>query len=194
MREPYDRVLIVCEDSKAAPQYLQELRIRYRLSTANIVVDGLGADPRHVVETAKRSREEQQRRGNPYDSVYCVFDYDQHPHFNSASHDARTAKMHMARSWPCFEFWFVLHFIYRRSPYTPSGKRTASQNCVKHLQRYLRDYTKSVTGVFGALECLLETAKYNSERARVDSETTGRRDPSTEVHSLVSYLQGLKRT
>ena len=190
-RQPYDRVLIVCEDSKAAPRYFRELKTRYRLSTANIVIEGVGADPRRLVETAKRSRDEQRRRRNPYDSVYCVFDQDQHTHFNSASHDARAARRYLARSWPCFEFWYVLHFTYRRSPYTPSGNRTASQNCVRDIRQRLPHYTKGMAGVFDLLESRLEGAKSNAKRARMDAETTGRDDPSTEVHSLVSYLQDL---
>ena len=192
MREPYDRVLIVCEDRKAAPEYLVGLRRRYRLHTANIEVRGIGADPRHLVDTAKRARNEQRRRRNPYDSIYCVFDRDQHGHFCSASHDAVTAGMHLARSWPCFEFWLVLHFIYRRSPYGPSGNRTASQNCVRHLQQLVPDYTKGMRGIFEALEARLDTAKKNAKRAQLDAENTERNDPSTELHSLVSHLQGLK--
>jgi hypothetical protein len=35
-REPYDVVLIVCEGGKTEPQYLQEIRDAFKLSTANI--------------------------------------------------------------------------------------------------------------------------------------------------------------
>jgi len=52
-REPYDRVLIVCEDAKAAPAYFRELTDRYRLSTANVAIVGSGSDPRFLVRNAK---------------------------------------------------------------------------------------------------------------------------------------------
>ena len=51
-REPYDRVLIVCEGERTEPLYLRELADHYRLSTANFKVVGRGADPKTVVREA----------------------------------------------------------------------------------------------------------------------------------------------
>ena len=93
---------------------------------------------------------------------------------------------------PCFEFWLVLHFTYRRSPYTRSGARTQAQNCERDLRQHLPYYRKGMAGVFGKLEDRVETAKRHVHRAQSDASATGRDDPSTEVHSLVTYLQSLK--
>lgn len=191
-REPYARVLIVCEDAKATPAYFRELVDRYRLSTANIVVVGSGSDPRFLVKKAKALRRTESRRGDGYDAVYCVFDRDEHAHFVTASQEAQAVGMLLARSWPCFEFWLVLHFTYHRRPYAQSGNRTAAQNCVRELEQHLPSYTKGMTGVFANLQDRLETAKNNAERGRSDASVTGQDNPSTEVHSLVTYLQSLK--
>ena len=191
-REPYDRVLIVCEGSKTEPSYFQALVDRYRLSTANVVITGSGSDPSSLVNKAKSLRDEEKRRGDQYDAVYCVFDRDQHAHFNAASNEVLSAKLKLARSWPCFEFWLLLHFVYHRRPYAPSGNRTAAQNCVRELQQHLPSYTKGNAGVFEALEGQMETAKFNAGRALSDAEVTERYNPSTEVHGLVAYLQVLK--
>ena len=192
-REPYDRVLIVCEGSKTEPSYFRSLVNRYRLSTANIVVEASGSDPRSLVKKAKSLRDEEKRRRDRYDAVYCVFDRDQHAHFNTASNEALSAKLKLARSWPCFEFWLLLHFVYHRRPYAPSGNRTAAENCVRELQQHLPNYTKGNAGVFEALEeDQLETAKSNASLALSDAEATGEYNPSTEVHCLVAYLQVLK--
>ena len=94
--------------------------------------------------------------------------------------------MKLARSWPCFEYWLVLHFVYYRKPYYQA------RNCVKHLKKYLYRYTKRMAGVYKNLEDRLETAKSNAERALSDVAATGTPDPSTEVHLLVAYLQALK--
>ena len=191
-REPYARVLIVCEDAKAEPAYFRELTDWYRLSTANIVVVGSGSDPRFLVRKAKTLRRTESRRGDGYDAVYCVFDRDEHAHFATASQEAQAVGMFLARSWPCFEFWLVLHFTYHRRPYAQSGNRTAAQNCARELEQHLPGYTKGMAGVFANLQDRLETAKNNAERGRSDASATGRDDPSTEVHSLVTYLQSLK--
>ena len=191
-REPYDRVLIVCEGKKTEPLYFQALKDRCRLSTANVVITGNGSDPSSLVNKAKSLRDEEKRRGDQYDAVYCVFDRDQHAHFNTASNEALSAKLKLARSWPCFEFWLLLHFVYRRGPYAPSGNRSAADNCVGDLQQHLTNYTKGNAGVFEALEDQMETAKSNAGRALLDVKATGRCNPSTEVHCLVAYLQALK--
>ncbi len=94
--------------------------------------------------------------------------------------------MKLARSWPCFEYWLVLHFVYHREPYYQS------RYCVRHLKKYLYRYTKRMAGVYKNLEDRLETAKSNAKCALSHAETTGVHDPSTEVHLLVAYLQDLK--
>ena len=190
-REPYDRVLVVCEDAKAEPGYFRGLIDHYRLSTANVVVLGSGSDPRFLVKRAKMLRVAESRRGDRYDAVYCVFDRDEHAHFHTASQEAQASGLHLARSWPCFEFWLILHFEYHRRPYSRSGNRTAAQNCVRELTQHLSSYTKGMAGVFADLQDRLETAKTNAARARSDASETRRDDPSTEVHLLVTYLQSL---
>ena len=189
-REPYDRVLIVCEGEKSEPIYFKDLVRRRKLNTANVVVVGVGTEPRSLVDEAKRRKEGELRRGDQYDAVYCVFDRDKHAHFNAASDNARAAGLKLARSWPCFEYWLVVHFVYHRRPYGPSGNRTASQNCVRELQGHLSDYTKG-RAVYDVLEDRLENAKSNAQRALMDAKETRRHNPSTEVHCLVAYLQAL---
>lgn len=184
-------MLIVCEGRKSEPTYFREMVRRRRLSTANVVVVGSGADPRGLVTKATGLAVRERQLGEQYDAVYCVFDRDEHAHFDTASGNARDAGIRLARSWPCFEYWLVVHFVYRRRPYGPSGNRTAAQNCVRDLKTHLSDYTKGRTGVYGDLEDLLETAKSNAERALADAKETGRPNPSTEVHRLVAYLQAL---
>ncbi len=115
-REPYDRVLIVCEGTKTEPQYFAGMVRHYKLSTANIKVVGQGADPLSIVKKAKElSRQERDHEEN-YDVVFCVFDRDEHTNFETATAAANSSNLRLSRSWPCFEFWFLLHFGYTRRP------------------------------------------------------------------------------
>ena len=190
-REPYDRVLIVCEGKKTEPTYFLDLVNRCRLSTANVKVIASGTEPRRLVDRAKEEEKYERQYGEQYDAVYCVFDRDEHKHFKSASENAQHAGFKLARSWPCFEYWLVMHFDYHRRPYGRSGDRTPARNCVRDLESHLSDYTKGKAGVYGVLESKLETAKSNAEHALSDAKETGRPNPSTEVHLLVAYLQKL---
>ena len=191
-REPYDRVLIVCEGKRTEPLYFEDLAAHFRLSTANVVITGEGADPRTVVRVAKKLRRDEARRGEKYDRVYCVFDRDEHMTFHQACDAARASGIRVARSWPCFEFWLRLHFGYSRQPYSRSGGRSAAQRCVDELRGRLPGYEKGVSGIFRALEDRLESAMSNGTRVLADAKATGESNPSTEVHDLVNYLRALK--
>ena len=192
-REPYDRVLIVCEGSKTEPNYFSDLARHYELSTANIEIVGAGADPLTIVKKGKDRQQKERRSGEKYDRVYCVFDRDEHAHFQQASNLAQTSKLQLGRSWPCFEFWLLLHFCFSRRPYGRSHGRSPAENCIRDLQQCWPDYEKARDGVFLQLANTAENAKVHANKAEADARQTGNRNPSTEVHKLVTYLEQLKQ-
>ncbi|WP_119342637.1 RloB family protein [Facilibium subflavum] len=191
--EPYDRVLIICEGEKTEPGYFQELCEHYRLSTANIkVMPSDGSDPMSVVKNAKKSQKQEEKRGEKYDRIYCVFDRDEHTNFNDALNNIKQKELNSAISYPCFEYWVLLHFIYCRSPFERTQNKTAAQQCESVLRKELPDYQKGMKGLFKNLYYRVEVAKKNAEKSLRDAEKTGDKNPSTEVHKLVTYLQTLK--
>ena len=190
-RETVERVLIVCEGERTEPRYLRELTTRFRLGTVRI--EGSGTDPRSVVDLARQLQIRERRQGEKFDRVFCVFDRDEHQSFDDACQYANAIRISLARSWPCFEYWLLLHFDYTRRPYARTGSRSAEQNCVNDLRERLPNYEKGRRGMFGELESLLQVARCHAVRANLDAEATGDPNPSTEMHELVGYLMGLKR-
>ena len=190
-RESYDRILVVCEGTRTEFNYFSGLVDDYRLSTVNVKVKGLGKDPRALVHEAINLQRQEQQLDEEYDTIYCVFDRDRHHHFESASEKARNSGINLARSWPCFEYWLLLHFEYSRRLYQDASK-TACENCVRDLKKFLPDYEKNTVGLFGKLIDLLDNAKQYARRALQEAKATGNPNPSTEVHLLVEYLQSLR--
>ncbi|MEX1198163.1 MAG: RloB family protein [Pseudohongiellaceae bacterium] len=194
LREPYDRVLIVCEGTVTEPAYFRGMKEHYGLSTANIAITpASGQDPSTVVRHARRLADDERKLGEKFDRVYCVFDRDEHANFEGASEQIRASGFCSARSWPCFEYWLLLHYEYRRNPFLAGGDKTAAQHCTTALVRKMPAYTKGAQGVFQKLQGRLDDALNRAERARRDAEATGSDNPSTEVHSLVEYLRNIKR-
>jgi len=194
--ERHEYVLIVCEGTKTEPRYFEELREKYQLGIVNIEVTSAdGTDPMSVVRTARfRQENKKKTRKRPYDRVYCVFDRDEHSNFEDACRQLDGLKKHgfrSARSWPCFEFWLLLHFKYTRQPFERDSRRTAAQNCENALKSEIGDYRKGKTGVFNELFPRLEEAKKKAARTLKDAKDTGEYDPSTEIHELVDYLQNM---
>ena len=148
-----------------------------------------------IVRYAKDLQKISARQGNRYDHIYCVFDRDQHGEFQNAYLQLNThtrSQFNSACSWPCFEFWLILHFNYQRNSFSDTQNRTASQNCESTLRNHLPDYTKGMAGIFEKLYPNTDFAIENAKHAMKDAEQTDEKNPSTEVHKLVEYLQNLK--
>jgi len=193
-REPYDRVLIVTEGERTEPLYFGELVTRYRLNTANvrIVPSTMGSDPVSVVTAALEIRDAEVRQGEQYDQVYCVFDRDSHANFDAATQKAVREGIRIARSWPCFEYWLLLHYEFVRRPFVQTQSGSACDNCIAMLRRHISGYRKATPGLFGRLEERVDQATAAARQALADVQTTGAENPSTEVHLLVGYLRQIK--
>jgi hypothetical protein len=114
-REPRARFLIVCEGKVTEPAYFTDIRRTERgIIELEIVPGGV---PKTVVERAvemkKESEREARRRKDDnfrYDSVWRVFDIDEHPLVPEAKQQAKANAINLAVSNPCFELWFLLYF------------------------------------------------------------------------------------
>jgi len=197
-REPYDRVLIVCEGSKTEPNYLRELIVHHQLSSANvqIVGDG-GAAPISVVDYAI----EQFEKDPDYNSVFCVFDRDEHDSFDAAVQRVRDktlvrregrrrlgpARFEAITSIPCFEYWVLLHFQYT----TATMPRFADVEPRLRAIPALAGYNKGATGLFVRTQAHLEAALDRADRANQSALNDGSSNPTTQMPTLIRYLQQL---
>lgn len=195
-REPYDRVLIVCEGKKTEPAYFNSLSQTFGLSNANIraVPSNYGNDPMSVVNYA----EDEFHQTKDYDRVYCVFDRDGHANFQQAvdrirdSRLGRQGKMFAAYSVPCFEVWVLLHFQYWSAPFKSAGGQSACDRVIAEVTRHIPGYSKDFSGVFALLEPRIEDAIRHGERLEAENADTGSDNPSTQLHHLVKYLRDLR--
>lgn len=195
-RAPYDRVLIVCEGEKTEPNYFNELREYYRLSTVNIEVRGdCGSDPMSVFRFAKQRFREEKDNNNPFDKVFCIFDKDAHANYDEAVQAINSTTpantFYAITSVPAFEFWLLLHFIFSTKPYRCLPNNSAAKQLERELKNYLPHYQKGEKGVFKKLIQSLPFALSNAKKLARQANHSG--NPSTQVHSLVETLQNIKK-
>lgn len=196
-RDRYAKVLIVSEGEKTEPYYFRGLRYYYGLNTANVEVCGdCDSDPLAIVRYAKQRYREEKDAGDAYDKVYCVFDKDQHDNYAPALDaiaSARPGNSFVAiNSVPCFEYWLLLHFGYRTRPYAPLPGNSAADQVIGELLQFWPEYEKRTENVFFHLLEQLEFAKNNAIRALREAQAREDENPSTRVHELVTFLQGIK--
>jgi len=197
-REPYDKVLIVCEGEKTEPHYLIALRDHLKLSQAKIKIDSKSdSDPLKVVNYAKRLIEAS--RNDPYDHVFCVIDRDKHANYDRAiaqvdRYKNKDAQLHAIVSNPCFEFWLLLHFAYTTKQFGTSGGSPCDDLIKKDLKKHIKDYKKGDRSIISSIniEPKLETAVENAKRANKTAKENGTDNPTTQMDKLVDYLKGLK--
>ena len=194
MQRRYNQyLLIVTEGSKTEPLYFTEMINFERLYSAWIEVTPgeYGNNPMSVINYAldrkKENKLENKRHGEPkYDAIYCVIDRDDHPNFNDAYIKGISNGLKIIRSIPCFEIWFLLHFIYSTKIYV---KRN---NLYRTLRKFIPNYAKGKS-CFNQLWAKKDTALKNAillvqaQRAITDI-VNEHPNPFTEVHILVNDL------
>ena len=196
-REPYDKVLIVCEGEKTEPYYITVLRDYFGLSQANIVIDPKSdSSPSSVVKYAKELIKE--NSNDPYNHVYCVIDRDRHMDFQKAVDQvngfrAKGTELHLIISNPCFEYWILLHYVYTTKIFGTSGNSPCQELISTELKRYIPDYEKGNASMMANLvQDNLGRAIANAIRSFETAERNGTDTPKTEMHLLIQYLRNLK--
>ena len=196
-RSSYDKVLIVCEGEKTEPNYFRELIDIYEINTANVAIDGTGgSSPKSVLNRAIELYELEDRKGDPFDSVYCVFDKDRHDSYEETLSKIASKRpkgiFYAAVSIPCFEYWLLLHFAYSTKPYATTGSKSIGEEVLKDLLNFMPGYTKGTRNVFSTLYPQLDFAKANAARVLQNAHDNHTDNPSTYAHELIEYLQNIK--
>lgn len=191
-RDPYPRILIVCEGRKTEPLYFQEIRRYLGINPENVVIDGNSPPaPVNVVEHAKQRFKSD---GN-FDNVYCVMDRDEHTTFEKALQMINTSQKVPPQaivSIPCFEYWLLLHFEDTARPYARAGDRSPADCVIGDLKMHLPDYSKGAGDTFDKLKGKLDEAIKRSKRIFEGVKEIQTKNPSTQIHILVEVLQNLK--
>lgn len=195
-RESYDCVLIVCEDSDSTPSYLEAIRDDLKLNGANIKICGKECDsaPISVVNYAIKLK----KQDDGYDQVYCVFDRDQHPTFSDALQKAKSKKIEVIVSIPCFEYWLLLHFEYIASPFQ-AAQGSDCEQVIRALKEKWSDYEK---GKYFIKKHFPKTLKDKQSAAIKNAKKREKecqhenilenKNPYTQMHLLIEYLSKIK--
>jgi hypothetical protein len=178
------KVLILCEDTKTAPNYFRKFPISPE--DVSIEVFGTGANTISLVQEAIRRKENALAEGNRYISVWAVFDRDSFPphNFNEAIRLASRHEIKVAYANQCFELWYWLHFDLQQTAVSRDeyGRRLS--------ERLGRRYNKSDLTLYEELLMRQSDAIRNSKKLLSFYVVCNpeKDDPSTSVHVLVEYL------
>lgn len=112
-RSEHTKILITAEGATTEPLYFEKLTALLNTKAVRVIrvsPIGVGRDPLRVVKEAVRLRDQESRRGDPFDAVWCVVDVDEHANLPAACTAADRSDVDMAISSPCFEIWLLWHY------------------------------------------------------------------------------------
>ncbi len=105
------RLLVVSEGENTEVSYFDQ----FRMPNVSVRAVGTGYNTVSLVRRAEQIRDEETRKGNDYDQVWCVFDKDDFSaeDFNEAIQLAERlfGRGRVAYSNQSFEYWLLLHFL-----------------------------------------------------------------------------------
>jgi hypothetical protein len=192
-REPEKTILILCEDSKSALVYLNEAKSNYRLSNyklSNITVKHEDTCPEKAVKFAIKKKCQ-------YDEIYCCIDGgDEHARFDDALKIAKKENIHIIASYPCFEYWLLLHFQKTRKEYAKGkiGSKAVIADLKKEAGMASYDKTSENTkGLFKRLgDKKLDEAIANAKWAEQEAKKDNNKTPSTDLYILLEKFKSLE--
>ena len=181
-------VLVICEDTKSGKRYLEDASQHFRVKVQVEIIHCGKTDPKGIVKEAVS-------RQRKFDYVFCTIDRDTHHNFDEALNLAKTAeKVEIISSYPCFEFWLLLHFGYNRKPYAAAGKYSAAGLVIKDLCTHvcLQNYTKGSTQ--GLFDLMLNNGFAEARRIVLkEAIASGEMNPSTQLHELLDFFETLSK-
>lgn len=188
--QPQPTVLVLCEDSKSCLQYLRDATKHFR-AYAEVEVSHCGkTDPRGIVQEAIN-------RSKVFDQVYCAIDRDRHETFDEAIDLAKAQpKVRIIVSYPCYEFWLLLHFRKSRKPYVNTVSHSAGDLMERDLRALdeMKEYDKGQSkGLFEKLLPLLPQARSRAEQILLEALHENEMNPSTTLHQLINRFESLSK-
>ena len=189
-RDPKPTILVVSEGEVTEPEYLRGLQRACRNPRVTIKLAEEHGVPMALVRAAKKYKEEARGRANQeeddnlaYDSVWCIFDVDDHPAVGEASEMARDNRIRLAISNPCIELWLLLHF-------SENPGMQHRDTISRILKNHVPDYDKHVdyaTYSAGYSQAVTRARKMDQD-AREAQEP--HRNPTTGVYELTELIRG----
>lgn len=187
------KIIAICCEGKNQTEKLYFNNFK----TRNIIIKfskGNETDPEGMVNNLINFLTSEGIDTNDGDKAFLILDGDvdtsKQLQLNNAIEKAKANNIEVILSVPCFELWYLLHFIYTSRPYA------SNQQLLKDLKKYLPDYSKNAN-VFTQIKDYTDIAIANSKKLEKFQIDNGQAlnsincNPYTGVHEVVEYIKNI---
>jgi len=201
-------ILIITEGSKTEPMYFDNFRTRQNNIDVRIVgnkSDGARTDYDHLLDKAVAYKKEEQISIEYGDSTWIVADGDidfktqgaldtKNKKLLHSREKARSKDIEIIISNPCFEFWYLLHFMYSTKHFNDYRSVQAE------LNKYIPNYEKS-KDIYSQLSPYTGKATEHAKRIEKSHINNGYSlpfgldvSPYTDVYKLIEKFPNIYPT
>lgn len=176
IRHSKNAYLVVC--SSAHEEHYLHWMIRVLEHSHVHVYRVPDATPGEMIEAARRLADDARSKSSTYDEVWCILtaqDLD-----DDLLHAAETGRIRLARTWPTFELWLLLHFL-------KAVDEVRASNCsgvTADLQAYMPELDVAPTQ---SLELL--AGRYETARRLALSLPSDQGDAVAQIYDLVDSIR-----
>ncbi|MBP9743115.1 MAG: RloB domain-containing protein [Burkholderiales bacterium] len=196
-RRLVDNILIVTEGSKTEKEYLDWLKLYFKFENNRLINIHLEpgnhkSQPDQVVDHTLSVENVKN-----YNHVYILIDRDDFDisKIKSAIKIANSEKFKILISYPCIEYWFLLHW---NNP--PRGEYSLPRGaaCKSQLKKKYLNYENNLFDFFDSINCCnkifagIEGAKKVASLLAASAEDNMNANPSVMFDLLLSHLEELK--
>lgn len=177
---PKATLRIFCEGAKTEPYYIRSyIQDHFSSSRVGVIMveDTRKNTPVQLVEEAIKLKRSE--RSLPEDEFWVVYDREAVGKYSRAKHaeaweKARSAKIKVALSNVCFEYWLLLHLVNTAAAYTSCDDLLEKSPLKAELKkRYGLDYGKSSRDVYRHIRPLIPEARIRADALNRLAEETG---------------------
>lgn len=190
-RDEYQRFILICEGEKTEPAYFKAVKAKYPGALISIEFVAPAGVPITIKDKVQARMVElrQERRSNPSanaDTVWAVFDRDDHEKVAEAIAGCENAGAGVAYSNPCFEVWLILH---HEEFHAPDDRHQVQKRYQKLDPKYDANGSKisDCAALMEKVETAEERAEIQCKHREEEGVPLGR--PSTTVHHLTRAIR-----
>lgn len=186
-----NRTILIGTEGKNKTESIYFRQFNDRQKNYRIVVaNGNSIDPVRMVEDVVNTMKKMDINPDYDDKIFCIFDTDEFfekdVQIAKAIELARKNKIEVITSNPCFEDWFLCHFVY-------TTRHLTNVSVIQELKKYIPNYEKNLN-VYSQLKELTETAiihakrqcEYHKALYRLVNKVES--NPCTEVYKIIEEL------
>ena len=139
-----------------------------------------GEHPKNIIQTVYKKYE---RDWENFDKIWLIFDDDGRKNIDAAIREARHKGISLALSNPCFELWYLLHFIDHQ-------QYRNQRSVIKLLRQHLPNYKKTESfyaSVATKQSMAIDRAKHLQQVHSANGKPV-HFNPSTTMFELVEFF------